>query len=74
MKYAIADLATEATQQAIAEHLRELHDSDITQVIDITWWRGDEELVTHVVPAHLAYDVLPAVPGATHLTIEERTL
>jgi len=66
-RYAVADLATEATKQA-------LHNSDVAQVV-FTWWRDGTKLYALQAPAaHLPVDVPPAPAGATHLSVEERVL
>jgi hypothetical protein len=74
VKLTAADLATDAGQRTLAEHLAALRGSDVAQMVTFIWWNEDSEVDRYVVPAHLPFDVPSAPPGTTHLSIEERIL
>lgn len=74
MRLTADQLATDAGQRAIAEHLAALRGSDVAQMVSFVWWNGSEELARYVAPAHLPFDVPAPPPGTTHLSIEERIL
>jgi hypothetical protein len=74
VKLTTNQLATDAGQRAITEHLAALRGSDVAQMVTFIWWNEGEELARYVAPAHLPFDVPAPPPGTTHLSIEERIL